>query len=200
MTLVDIQLRPLITRMSASQAKIVASKAVNEAVDDVLGRESLDYADLVTLVSSGDDVSAMKTDIVKINRLKTEIAASVQEKLKEYESRTIKIPLGTLLGVDLLTGRGPKIQLRISLYGDVVTNISSQFEDAGINQTRHQLMCDVKTGIAVIIPGYNSYTEVTTNFSIAETVIVGGVPNSYTNVNGDKSDIVGKINDYTVSE
>jgi sporulation protein YunB len=186
-TLIDVQLRPLVKGMSTVQAKSMATRAISDAVNEVMSNENFDYNALTNLKSDASgNVIALQADMVNTNQLKNKIEKAVQQKLLDYSDRTISIPIGTFLGSDLLMGRGPKIKMKITLYGNVITNINSTFESAGINQTKHQIMCTVKAGISVIIPGYNSYTEVETNFIVAESVIVGDIPNSYSNINVDE--------------
>ena len=91
-------------------------------------------------------------------------------------------PIGTLTGIDLLSGRGVNVRMKIQLYGNVSANLRSNFEGAGINQTRHQIICDVKVGVSAILPGCSSYTEVQNSFTVSETVLLGRVPDSFTNV------------------
>ena len=72
--------------------------------------------------------------------------------------------------------------MKIQLYGNVTANLRSDFEGAGINQTRHRIICDVKVGVSAVIPGCSSYTEVVNSFTVSETVLLGRVPESFTNV------------------
>lgn len=193
----DLQFGALIEEMAVVQARIIGSRAINEAVVEVLAQQDVDYSALVTLSSDGQgNVSSLESDIVRINKLKADITNEVTRKLGEYENRTVGIPLGTLLGIDMLTGRGPDIQLQLKMYGSVVTDITGQFEEAGINQTRHQIVCSVQTNVSVILPGFSASTPIDSSFAIAETVIVGEVPDSYTTVNGDMADAIGLVNDY----
>ena len=73
---------------------------------------------------------------------------------------------------------------------------SSAFSSAGINQTSHQIELEVTVRIYAAIPGFRSSIETTTNYLVAETVLVGEVPDSFTQVDGDQADIVRKIFDY----
>jgi len=84
-----------------------------------------------------------------------------------------------LINSDLFSGRGPKIPIKIVPLGTVSTSFSNQFTAAGINQTRHQIMMDIVVDISILLPGYQTGTQVTTQVTIAETVIVGAVPDSY---------------------
>ena len=93
-------------------------------------------------------------------------------------------------------GRGPLIPLKITLAGTVITELQSQFLSAGINQTKHELTLSVKARIFIRMPGYYTTAEITTNFLVAETVIVGEVPDAFTNVVTPNNDLPNIIMDY----
>ena len=195
--IIDSRLRPIIKNMSASQAKTISTFAINEAVSDELSKQNINYDTLVRLFfNSNGNVKSIETNIIKINILKATISTAIQKKLTELNHSEIKIPAGNLIGSDILASRGPKIPIKLTLAGNVLTDIESKFSSAGINQTRHRIMLNVKTNILVIIPGYNASTELNADFCIAETIIVGEVPDSFTNVIGDDQSLPGLINDY----
>lgn len=181
--LINIRVRPLLKEMAAVQAAYITNIAVNEAAEEVLAREDISYDDFISLNRLDDGtVSSMTSDIREMNNFKTEISKEVQNKIMEYCEREVSIPIGTLTGIDLLSGRGPRVKMKIELYGNVNANLKSTFEDAGINQTRHQIICDVNVGVSAILPVCSSYTEVESSFTVSETVLLGDVPSSYTKV------------------
>lgn len=180
---VNYRVNPILKRMTAVQAAYIANIAIDRAAAEVLAEDDISYSDLVCLHTLSDGtVSSMTANIREMNRFKTNISKAIQQKLLEYSEREIAIPIGTLTGIDLFSGRGPSVRMKIQLYGNVSANLRSKFEGAGINQTRHQIICDVKVGVSAIIPGCSSYTEVENNFTVSETVLLGRVPDSFTNV------------------
>lgn len=105
---------------------------------------------------------------------------------------TVRIPTGTLLNGDLLTGRGPRIPVKISLSGAAATQMSSYFESAGINQTSHRLVMDITVTLYAAIPGNDATTTLETSFIIAETVLVGKVPDTFLDVDGRVANLEGE--------
>ncbi len=95
-----------------------------------------------------------------------------------------------------MSGRGPKIPIKIIPYGSISAQVENVFAEAGINQTRHQIMMIVTANLSVVLPNKRINTSVKAQVNIAETIIVGDVPNAYTHVTGDKNDTVSKIKDY----
>lgn len=183
--LLDAQVRPLVKKLAASQASSIATLVINDAINDVMEEEGVTYDDLVTIeYDSNENVTAIKTDIIKINKLKAKISTKISESLSKVQNRAIYIPIGSLFGNDFLTGRGPKINLKISLAGSATTQITNRLQSAGINQSLHQIMLNIDTNIYVVMSGANTVTNVKTNVCIAQTVIVGLVPQTYADING----------------
>ena len=67
----------------------------------------------------------------------------------------------------------------LEVNGD--TAVVQLFESAaGINQTRHQILLHVDVYTGILLPGFTASTKVSNEIAVAETVIVGGVPQTYT--------------------
>lgn len=181
MVLLEIRLVPLV-RNSAKIASVnLAEKAINEAVEEVLSEEGVTYDNIsdITYNSQGE-ITSLSIDPVKINTLKSKISLRIAEKISGIDNKEISLPLGTILGTELLAGRGPSLKFYTSLSGNAVTDFSSKFESAGINQTRHQIMIDVTSDIYIISSKGNAgKITVSTSVCAAETVIVGDVPQFY---------------------
>lgn len=175
--LIDLRLRPLIKAVIANQAQVVSEEAINEAVAEELSRTDVDYSDLTCVEKNTEGkVLAIQTNPVRMNQFKSSVGKRIQQKLRRFAERGVEIPLGTLLGSELLRDRGPQIPLKITLAGSVASRFKSNLSSAGINQSRHQIFLDVQIEIYVVIPGYNVPLQIDTNVVIAETVIVGEVP------------------------
>ncbi len=193
---VDYKIRPIIKTMSAYQAKVYSNKIVNDAIYEELGKENIVYSNIVNIAyDDNGQVSSLQTDIITLNKLRSRVVNSVINSLKEINNQEIRIPIGTLTGVQFLSGRGHKVLFKIIPTGYVETSLINKFDSAGINQTRHQIMLNLKMTITAIIPGYSTTTDITSNVCLAETVIVGTVPDAFTQVLDDQ-DVTGKIFDY----
>lgn len=170
------RLRPVVESVTVNEAKSKAVGIINSVVlEETAGGEMCAG---LTLVNRGADgrVLSVSADAAKMNRLKARIIASVQKKLDEETGPVSEIPLGTLLGCELLHGRGPLVPLKLTLAGNVSAEFQSTFESAGINQTRHRITLDVGANVYSFLPGFDAATEVTTSVLMEETIIVGTVP------------------------
>lgn len=181
----ETRVRPVISQAAMAQAQSVASSAINEEVNRIITSESIQYGDLVNLqMDQNNRIAALTADIVEINRLKSEFASAIQEKMRSIDKMTLRIPLGTLVSDGLLTGYGPRVPVRLTSIGRAVIDVEDSFLEAGINQTRHEIRLSVTAKVSVIMPGGSQVAEVHTAVLIAQSVIVGDVPGSVTSVYG----------------
>ncbi len=171
---------PQVEQLANSRVHYLAANAMNEAVSEAIARIGIHYDDLIHFEKDTQGrITALKTDMVMANRIKSDIYTASLAKIQNLSETDIGIPLGSLLEGDLLTGRGPQIGVRIVPVGTVNVSFSNQFSEAGINQTRHQILMRITTEIGVLLPGTTANQEVTVEVCIAETVIVGVVPEAY---------------------
>ena len=144
------------------------------------------YGDLVTVERNVQgDVAAVISNMAKINLLQTEIADYVMEKLSDQMQSVIRIPFGNLVGGTLMSGMGPDIPVRIISVSNFYTDFSNDFTEAGINQTRHRIIIDFEVEIDMLIPGGTVRENIDTSVVVAETVIVGAVPDTFAKISAD---------------
>ena len=181
--MIDRQIRPIIESITTNQARIQSVDTINTAVAKELKENSVSYNDLITVErNDSGEVLAITTNMVKMNELKAIIIEDVQRQLGGNSHIDTGVPIGTLLGNDLLHGYGPNVPLRLTLSGNVNADFKSSFESAGINQTKHQIYLNIHTSVYSFLPGFNTTTDVETNVPVAETIIVGAVPQVVANL------------------
>ena len=186
---VERGLRPMVKSIAEDKARSVTTRIVNQAVADQLTAMNLDYEDMVELDQDDQgNISAVRTKMAAVNRFQAEISLAVQTAIDTYQAEKITIPFGTLTGSELLDGRGPSIPLTVTLTGSMTATIASGFESAGINQTRHRITLTISTDVRAVVPWYGVTTQVVNDYIVAETILVGNVPDAYTHViSGDGS-------------
>lgn len=174
------QLRPAVESMVAYQARVFAVRLINSAILAELDRAGADYGALVQITrSAGGNVTSIQADMAAINRLKAQVSDAVVRELEEMGTASLQVRLGTLVGNELTAGRGPPVEIRVHPVGYVETNLTSRFGAAGINQTHHQISLSVSVEMEGILPGYRVRCQTTADYLIAETVIVGEIPDTY---------------------
>lgn len=193
----DLSFRPIIEKVNAYECHNTLTAAINSAVLGELERQNTDYSALVTLTQNNDgEVISVQSNALGINKLKTGISERIEREMERLPYVDIEIPIGTLTGLQLLHGKGLCLGMTMHPIGSAVTNIISEFTDAGINQTRHRIIIEITAGADAVIPGYSTRVEVKTTVVAAETIIVGRVPDAYTHVVSGDSDLVGTLEDY----
>ena len=180
---VDLQVRPLIERVGEYQCRVAAVRIINDAVYRELTNDLYDYENIVRLTYDSDgEVKSVTSDMQTINRLKSRSTLLINDAVATLEKMDIGISLGTASGISYFYGRGPTIPVRVLPKGAPNAVLISEFTPAGINQTLHRIILEVEVEITAIIPGFNKSLDIKTNFIVAETIIVGKVPNMYAEI------------------
>lgn len=193
----DARIRPMIETYAVSQAANHVTEIINESINSELEQSRVSYSDIINITYNQEGmVSALQTNMIELNRLQSGITRRIIDDVLEFDSQTIYISLGALLGGPLLSGRGPDMPIRLIPSNFIQTRVTNNFESSGINQTRHQLIMEINLTVTAVMPGYQSTTTVETNVVLAETVIVGGVPDAFTKVSDGTDPLVGMIQDY----
>ncbi len=175
-----------------ANAYSLAVKVINSAVADVM-HTGVTYEDLITVhMNDQGQVTMLQANTIRMNELATKAALQAQEKLQDANNQVIQIPLGAALGINFLAGSGPNISVRILPVGAVSTQFVSEFESAGINQTRLKILLSAKTTVRLVIPTGSKQVELVSSIPIAESIIVGSVPDTFVDVN-DKGDIINLV-------
>ena len=179
----EARLQPIVATAAQAQAVNTLTAVVDGAIAAGLGEQGLDYADFVAVHrDETGGITSLVTDMAAMNHLRAQLVARVLSALEEVEISQLAIPLGSLWDSDFLWARGPKLRVHAMRVGTVSAEFSSQFSEAGINQTLHRIYLDVRVPLTLILPGGQTKAEVAAQLCVAETVIVGQVPGTYLTV------------------
>ena len=176
--LLDAKLRPDLYDLAALEAYAISSKTVNSAVEKILSENAPAYSEIVSINYAEDNtVTGITTDIMKLNLFKSRVTNAIDEEFNKKEKTDITVSLGTATGIALLSGLGPYIDIGTGFSSSTQSNFENVFTSAGINQTQHSVMLNIKTTVILTMSGKRINQTVETSFCIAQTVIVGSVPN-----------------------
>ncbi len=178
---IEVNIRPTLGSICEIQAKVIASRIINETVRDELNRDSIKDQILIPSYDKQGKINMIRTDAMIMNNISNNIAKNVQQKIVKLEQQQFTIPLFTALDSQLLAGKGPNLNFSILHQGSVLVDFVTEFEESGINQTRYKIYITVEVDMRVISPVTTSSLTVKNNVLIAEIVIVGEVPESYMN-------------------
>lgn len=174
-------LRSLLGNLAVTRVSNMVGRVVMEAVSDAVNSGEIQYNDLISLEKDADGgIAALQSNMAEFNRLQSAITKDILDRLGQVSEMDLTIPLGTLTGSALLVGRGPSLSVRMQSLGSCSAHFENQFDQAGINQTTHRIILCVEVNMSILLPGFQTSTQVNASFSVAETVIVGDVPESYT--------------------
>ena len=172
----------LATQMAVSDATDIVTKTVNDSINEVIGKGVYGFDYFITLEKDGEgNVTAISSDMTHINTLSTEILNSV---IKSTDNGIIKIniPAGNLSGLNLLLNKGPDIQVDIIMLTSSRVDFRNEMVSCGINQAKYQLVLEVTVDIDILVPWGTESATTVTEVIVADTVIVGKVPNTYLNM------------------
>lgn len=177
----EVNLRPIILNTAESRVRAIALDAVNSAIARNLSDVS--YDELITVARDEQGhVTLLQANTVNMNRISTQTALTTQQYIADIEQQSIRISLGSATGNPLLAGRGPEMLVKVVPVGSVASEFITEFQTAGINQTRHKVYIRIRALMRIVIPTGAKQVEVISQVPVAETVIVGQVPQSYVNV------------------
>lgn len=175
--LTDAKLRPAIYDLAALEAHAAAARTVNTAVEGILAKSGVSYADIVSISrNESGDITGITTDIVKLNLFKSRVTNAVDNAFSEKGRAQVSVALGSATGIVFLSGWGPYIKVKIGMKSSTHSDFENVFESAGINQTQHSVMLNIETQVILTMSGRRITRTVATSFCVAQTVIVGSVP------------------------
>ena len=168
--------------ISLAQTQIVnaTSDLINDAIDKQIDTGNIRYDRMVYFEKDLDGrITALKTNMSEVNRLKTDILNLINDEILEMDATDLAVPLGSLVFPEIFSGKGPGIPIEILSIRNSDAAFSSQFTEAGIKQTLQQLTMDVVVDVSVLVLGETESLSVRSQVVVAETIIVGQVPNTY---------------------
>ncbi|MDD2621303.1 MAG: sporulation protein YunB [Syntrophomonadaceae bacterium] len=190
--LIDFKLKSSILEIAKSKAQIKATESINEVVGKKVVTR-IEYKDIVYVHKDDHGrIVLIQPNTLMLNSIMAETVVEVSRALEALQENSINIPLGQLSGFKILAGYGPKMKVKIVSAAQINVEVLNKFEQAGINQTRHLIYFQVNSKIKVAVPFLNDEVMVSTTIPLAETIIVGEVPNTYVNFSG-KKDILSQI-------
>lgn len=179
-------LKSVLSSLAVTRVSNTVNRVVTAAVNDTINNGGIRYNDLITFEKDGQgQITALQTNMAEFNRIQSAIVDDVLSRMSEVSTSDLAIPLGTLTGSALLAGRGPIFRVRMQFVGSSTARFENEFTEAGINQTKHRIILSVDVSVSILLPGFSTYTKVSNDFTVAETVIVGTVPGSYVYFNGN---------------
>ena len=188
--LIDRNFRPLVFSLAEARSAAMATRALNGALTEAL-EDGVEYDDLMNVrMDDSGQVSLLSANTMRMNALADRAGDAALRKLETVSAQKVYVPLGAAL--TLCAGSGPRIPMSIVPVGTVQTDFETEFEACGINQTRHKVYLQLSASIRIVIPTGAKTTNVSANMLVAESIIIGKVPESFVgyNLNPDELNMV----------
>ena len=176
-------IEPTLIELCRVRAESLGISNANKVVENVM--RDVGYLDLIILDrDETGKILALRANVIEMNRIASEISLAIQKQNNELGASYVQIPIGNFTGNSLLAGLGPKIKVKIIPTGTVNIEFKTEFLSSGINQTRHRIYLEIKSKMGIVAPFVSKRVEVINEVNIAETVLIGEVPETYYNLEG----------------
>lgn len=176
----------VIQELAETQVKNTTSDLTNDAIAKQIADGTIQYDRIVFFEKDlNGRITALKTNMSEVNRLKTDILNIINDEILALDTSDLGIPLGSLFLPEFLSGKGPAIPVHILSIRNSDAVFESSFTQAGINQTMHKLVMLVNVDVAILVLGQTSSFTINSEVVVAETVIVGDVPETFLQTGGE---------------
>ncbi len=176
----------ILRTLAETQVRNSTSDLINDAIDKQIENGNIQYDRIVYFEKDlNGGITALKTNMSEVNRLKTSILNTINDEILAMDTGDLGIPLGNIFLPEILAGRGPSIPVEIIAIRNSEATFGSNFSEAGINQTLQQLVMEINVDVAILVLGDTTSFTVTSQVVVAETIIVGDVPETFLQTGGN---------------
>ena len=183
-------INPIFEKLCIEKARTLGTYIINDASNIVL--DNIDYKNIVS-IEENEGNRVLKTDVVVINKIASDIALEAERQFKELKNQKIQIPVGALTGNEYLAGSGPNINIQVIPAGNIFTEIKNEFESTGINQTVYRIYLELTCKVSIVSQYKIIEENIENQVLLVETVIVGEVPETYYNLEGMRDEDVTQV-------
>lgn len=169
----------------AARVRVVnaASDWLVDAINAELRSGRIDFSHMTYLEKDvNGNITAVRTNTAEMNCLKSEIMELLGAEMPELDAQELGVPIGSILLPDYFAGQGVRLPVRVVALSSSDASFSTTFESAGINQSIQRVVLNVSVTLTVLSPAGTQEIDVDSDVIVAETIVVGTVPNSYVNL------------------
>ena len=175
--LFEFYIKPLQDKLMENRAKVLVEARISKIADDVIKSHEYDYDKLLIKTESKNKiVTSLSVNTQAVNKLQNEFSNVFQNKMDDLITQEFSVPVGDLIGLTMLSSRGPRINFTYDMTGSVDVQLKSEFDTSGINQTIHRVTMVVDAEVVFVSQSYMENMNIRNEFAVSETVIVGDTP------------------------
>lgn len=203
--IINERINPILFDYATLESRKFASIIINKAIEKNVATDLVIEDLYIVSKKENNEITSVDFNPAIVNKVLTKVTSSVQMNLKNLEEGNLdlleasddvliyydkenlkkgiifRIPSGIVFNNSLLTNIGPKIPVRFTLVGDVLSGINTKVTNYGINNALLEVSVNIKLTLKVILPISTKEVNVETNVPIAIKMIQGNVPNYYSN-------------------
>ena len=177
----NFQIVPKLIPFAKSKATTDITLAVQRSIRNTVKEEHMNFVSIK--YGENNAVTSLEINSKSIAKINSVITEKLIEELCNQEKLTVSIPVGSILGGAIFSGKGPNINVKIAISPKITCNIKSEFKECGINQTLHRVVANLNITAFALLPFSSQEINISTDYCLAETVIIGKVPDAYTKIN-----------------
>lgn len=169
--------------IATQEGKKISAEILTNCISNVISRDDFSYENLVKIsYNSSGEIISLETDADAVNKIQLELVKQINAQLSDTDINASEIPLGTLTDFPIFVGEGPRIKIKFSLNGSSQVELVSKFETGGLNQTIHRIYAHIETEVFSVSPIETSKITYSFDYLLCETVIVGQVPQYFSQI------------------
>ncbi len=204
MKFISLKANPILLEYAEMESRKLVSIVINDAINKNI-TENINIEELFIIAKEGDDIKSIDFNPITVNKILTETTSLIQNNLKfleqgkiellnlttnalvDYNQNKLKqgiiyeIPSGVIFGNSFLANVGPKVPVRFSLIGDIVSYVNTTVTDYGINNALIEVNVVLDLSFQIILPFVSDKTSINTTVPVALKLIQGNVPSYYLN-------------------
>ena len=175
--IVYLRCYPLVCKLGRTRVSNDAAGAINRAVSDQIAEDGLSYESIVRMEKDvSGNLTALRTDMAALNRLRVGVLAKLDGYFADLRHTRFGIPIGSVFLPTFFAGTGPMLPLRLTSVNTSSATFSSRFSQAGIHQTRHEILLRVTMDMTVLSAFGTDCFCTEYEVIVADTIVIGNVP------------------------
>ena len=196
-----------ITPVFLNYAEIEARKFIGAVINKAIMETKINDNDLFNISISNDEINMIDFNMNNVNEILTNVNYKIQSSMLAmdkgeyldipgYDSEKLKrgviyeLPTGLVFENNLLSNIGPKIPIKLSMRGSILSNIDTSITNYGINNALLKVYINLNINQQIVLPFTLKKIEVDTSVPVVIKLIKGSVPKYYSGGISESSPIV----------
>ncbi|MCI6002398.1 MAG: sporulation protein YunB [Tenericutes bacterium] len=201
------KINPFYMSYAETEVNKILTEIINNSVTEEVEKE-MNINEIFNIQKNeSGDIQLIEYNSINVSKILGKITNNIQNNLTKIEKGNIdltdnkllninknklkrgiiyEIPIGVYSNSIFLSNLGPKIPVKMQLIGDVISSISTNVKEYGINNALIEVGVTIELNSRVFLPYISNDIKIKGTIPIALKLIQGKIPSYY--LNGFKSD------------